>query len=163
VRRDDNGNYLVNRNGEADFAVLREAVVGKVISVYWRASNGVGINTGFSIGQSYFPEGDWIEITAVVRSENRLMAKGHYHLVSHDKATLALYITTTNDVGVLTDSRQEMQISKGDGDFELVHTHLVPGLPHVSMYADNHPFAGVYFGNKAEAAEESKLDLGHYQ
>ncbi len=121
------------------------------------------VTTDFSIGQSDFPEGDSIEITKVVRSANRLMAKGHYHLVSHDQATLALYITTTNDIGVLTDSRQTMQIPKGSGDFELVHTHLVPGLPHVSMYADGHSFAGVYFGNKDEAAEESKLDLGYYQ
>ena len=120
--------------------------------------------TDFYIGQTNFPFGDSIEITSVVRTKDRLMAKGHYHLVSADSAKLALYITTTNDIGVLTDSRQEMQISKGRGDFELVHTHLVPGLSHVSMYAINgHGFAGVYFGNKDEAAEESKLDLGHYQ
>jgi serine/threonine protein kinase len=117
----------------------------------------------FYIGQTNFPLGDSIEITSLVRTKDRLMAKGHYHLVSADSARLALYITTTNDIGVLTDSRQQMQISKGSGDFELVHTHLVPGLPHVSMYADGNPFAGIYFGNQDEAVEESKLDLGHYQ
>jgi len=112
------------------------------------------------IGQTSFPKGDSIEITSVVRTKDRLMAKGHYNLVSADSAELALYITTKADIGVLTDSRQEMQISKGRGDFELVHTHLVSGLPHVTMYSTNgHGFAGVYFGTKDEAAEESKLDL----
>jgi serine/threonine protein kinase len=113
------------------------------------------------IGQSYFPEGDSIEITRVVRSENRLMAKGHYQLVSHDQATLALYLTATNSP-YLTDTRQTTNISKGSGDFELVYMHPVPGLPHVSMYAHGHPFAGIYFGTTDEAGEEGKLDLSHY-
>ena len=110
----------------------------------------------FYIGQTWLPQGDSIEITSVVRTKDRLMAKGHYNLVSHDSAQLALYITTTNDILVPTDSRQEIQISKGSGDFELVHTRLVPGLPHISMYADHHPFASLYFGTEQEAAEESK-------
>ena len=38
----------------------------------------------------------------------------------------------------------------------LRRSHLVPGLPHVSMYAGGHPFASVYFGTKAEAQQESK-------
>jgi Flp pilus assembly protein TadD len=114
------------------------------------------------IGQASFPFGDLIEITSVVRTRDRLMAKGHYHLVSAGSARLALYITTTNHIGVPTDSRQEMQIVKGHGEFELVDTHLVPGLPHVTMYSqDGQPFAGVYFGNQAEAQAESNLDL-HY-
>jgi hypothetical protein len=49
-----------------------------------------------------------------------------------------------------------MQISKGRGDFELIHSHLVPGLPHVSLYADGRSFAALYFGTEAEALEESK-------
>lgn len=48
---------------------------------------------------------------------------------------------------------------KGRGDFELIDSHLVPGLPHVSMYADGKSFAALYFGTKVEAREESKLDL----
>jgi tRNA A-37 threonylcarbamoyl transferase component Bud32 len=107
------------------------------------------------IGQTWFPDGDSIEITSVVRTKERLMAKGHYNLVSHDRALLALYITTTNHVDVPEGERQRMQISKGAGDFELIHPHVVPGLPHVSMYADGHPFATLYFGTKAEALEES--------
>ncbi len=108
------------------------------------------------IGQSYFPKGDSIEITSVERSANRMVVKGHYDLVSHDNALLALYITSTNR-NVPEDSQQRMQISKGRGDFELIHSHLVPGLPHVEMYANGKNFANLYFGTKAEALEESKV------
>jgi Flp pilus assembly protein TadD/tRNA A-37 threonylcarbamoyl transferase component Bud32 len=112
------------------------------------------------IGHAYFPRGDSIEITSVERSENQMTVRGHYNLVSHDSALLALYITTTNPASTPTDQKQEMHISKGGGDFELTHPHLVPGLPHVNMYAaDGRPFAEIYFGTDAEAAEESKLNL----
>jgi serine/threonine protein kinase/tetratricopeptide (TPR) repeat protein len=116
----------------------------------------------FYIGRKHFPQGDYIEITSVERSTNEMIVKGFYNLASHDQARLALYITTTNPASTPTDPKQEMQISKGSGDFELKHPHLVPGLPHVNMYSpDGQPFAEIYFGTKAEAAEESKLDLGH--
>ena len=109
------------------------------------------------IGQSYFPKGDSIEITSVDRTKERMVVKGHYDLVSHDQATLALYITTsTNIISVLADAKERMQIAKGRGDFELIDSHLVPGLPHVSMYADGESFAAVYFGTKAEVLEEGK-------
>jgi serine/threonine protein kinase len=155
VTRNDDGVISVNRNGKADVVVPSHDILGKVISVYWRASNGAESTTDFYIGQTNFPEGDSIEITSVERSENRLMARGHYHLVSHNQATLALYLTATNN-NYLPDTRQTTNISKGSGDFELVHTHLVPGLPHVSMYADGHSFAALYFGTKAEALDESR-------
>jgi serine/threonine protein kinase/Flp pilus assembly protein TadD/photosystem II stability/assembly factor-like uncharacterized protein len=119
-----------------------------------------GATTNFYIGQTNFPEGDSIEITSVERSENQITVKGHYNLVSHDNALLALYITTTNAASTPTDPKQEMHISKGSGDFELTHPHLVPGLLHVNMYAaDGRPFAEIYFGTAAEAAEERKLNL----
>jgi tRNA A-37 threonylcarbamoyl transferase component Bud32 len=108
------------------------------------------------IGQTWFPGGDSIEITSVVRTKERLMAKGHYNLVSHDSAELALYITTTNREATSLEPRQKLSISKGAGDFELVHSDPVSGLPHVSMYADGHPFAALYFGTKAEALDENK-------
>jgi tetratricopeptide (TPR) repeat protein len=110
----------------------------------------------FYIGQTSFPKGDSIEITSVERSTNRMVVKGHYNLVSTDQAELALYITTSTDIRVPEDPTQRMEISKGHGAFELVHSHLVPGLPHVSMYADGAPIAALYFGTKAEALEESK-------
>ncbi len=113
------------------------------------------------IGQSYFPKGDSIEITSVERGENQMTVKGHYNLVSADEASLWLNITATNhdEVPNQTEPPQSIHISKGRGDFELSRSHLVPGLPHVSMYNDHHAFAGIYFGTEAEAASERKLNL----
>ena len=107
-------------------------------------------------GQTWFPKGDSIEITSVERTENQMTVKGHYNLVSHDNALLALYVTTSTNIRVPVDSQQRLQISKGRDDFELTTSHLVPGLPHISMYADDKSFAALYFGTKAEAMEESK-------
>jgi len=118
-----------------------------------------GATTNFYIGQTNFPLGDSIEITSVERSENQMTVKGHYHLVSHDRALLALYITTPNVIRVPTDATQQMQIAKGWGDFEFIDFHLVPGWPHVSMYPTNgEPFASLYFGTKAEALDESRAN-----
>ncbi|HEU6446862.1 MAG TPA: DUF4019 domain-containing protein [Verrucomicrobiae bacterium] len=105
------------------------------------------------IGQTWFPLGDSIEITDVGRNGNLLTIAGHYNLVSHEHATLALYVTTTNTPdGKCT----PMEIKKGTGDFSLAYGPMAPGLPHVSMYADGKAFASLYFGTKDEAAEESK-------
>jgi serine/threonine protein kinase/tetratricopeptide (TPR) repeat protein len=108
------------------------------------------------IGQTNFPDGDSIEITSVDRTQDRMAVKGYYNLVSHKSAELALYITTSTNISVPEDASQRMEISKGRGDFELVDSHLVPGLPHVSMYADGESFAALYFGTKTEALDESK-------
>ncbi|MGP8054893.1 MAG: protein kinase domain-containing protein [Limisphaerales bacterium] len=110
----------------------------------------------FYIGQKSFPQGDYIEITSVERSTNRMVVKGHYNLVSHDNALLALYCTSTNK-NIHEDASQRMPISKGRGDFELSRSHLYPGLHHVSMYANGGSFAALYFGTRAEALKESKL------
>ena len=110
------------------------------------------------IGKSYFPKGDSIQITSVERSKEQMTVRGRYNLVSLDKATLALYITSTNVTDFPEDPQQTMQISKGRGDFELSCGHLVRGLPHVSMYADGESFAAIYFGTKAEAMEESEAN-----
>ena len=127
-----------------------------LFELYERAQ-AVNATTNFYIGQTWFPEGDFIEITSVVRTKDRLMAKGHYNLVSHDSALLGLFITSpTNGEAASIEARQKLNIAKGAGDFELVHAHPVPGLPHVSMYADGHSFAALYFGTKEKALEESQ-------
>jgi hypothetical protein len=66
-----------------------------------------------------------------------------------------LYITSTNK-NVPEDAKQRMQIPNGHGSFELTDSHVVPGLPHISMSADGKSFAALCFGTKAEALEESK-------
>jgi serine/threonine protein kinase len=109
------------------------------------------------IGESSFPKGDSIQITSVSRTRRQLIVKGHYNLVSADSAQLTLYITTKQRVLVPTDPRQVKMIAQGQGDFELVHPDInrYPGWFHVTMYStDGKGFATVYFGTKAEAAEE---------
>jgi len=124
---------------------------------YKTVQYGSTVKTNY-IGQSYFPLGDSIEITSVTRSSDRMVVKGHYNLVSHDSALLALYITSTNSTASTNqslpeDAAQQKRISKGHGDFELTHSHLFPGLPHVAMYADGHNFADQYFGIQSEATQ----------
>jgi serine/threonine protein kinase len=107
------------------------------------------------IGQTSFPKGDSIEIISVERTKAQMTVKGHYNLISHDNAELALDITSTNK-NVPEDARRRMQISNGHGYFELTDSHAIPGWPHISMYADGESFATLYFGTRAEALEESK-------
>jgi serine/threonine protein kinase len=108
------------------------------------------------LGQVWFPQGDFTEITSVERTPERMLVKGHYNLVSHESAELALFETTSTNISVPEDASQWMEIAKGRGDFELINPHPVTGLPHVSMYADGKPFAALYFGTQAEAVEENK-------
>jgi signal peptidase I len=160
VVRNEDGNIWVNKNGDADALVPRKHIIGKVISIYWRASDSTQSTPGFYIGQSSFPYGDSIEITSVERSKNQMTVKGRYNLVSADSARLALHITSTNNSFAPEDPKQSVQISKWSGIFELTHSHVVPGLPHVNLYSpDGNPFAEIYFGTKAEALEEGKMDL----
>jgi len=119
-----------------------------------------GVEEGKSdyIGKMDFPLGDSIEITSVDRSTNWIYVKGHYSLVSHDQASLALYITSTN-VSTNEASGEQMQISKGRGDFDFFRRDFAPGLPHVGMYANGTDFANLYFGTQAEVAEERKMNF----
>ena len=113
------------------------------------------------IGQAYFPLGDSIEITSVERSPQQIVVKGHYNLVSSDTARLALSISATSiaDATGPWNSKQVKEISRGQGEFELIHDHLVPGLPHVSMYGTNggESFASLYFGTQDEALREAQI------
>lgn len=122
------------------------------------------VDTNFCIGQSSFPKNDSIEITSVQRSSDKLVVKGHYNLVSADRARLALFITTDTPIAVPTTPEQLLKISRGSGDFNLTHLDPVPGQPHVTMYSipAGQPFAGVYFGTRDNAAAEKKMDLSHY-
>ena len=109
--------------------------------------------------QAHFPRGDSIQLASVERSADRMVVKGHYNLVSADSAVLGLYISSTNK-DVPEGERQRMPILRGAGNFELIDSHLVPGLPHVSMYdGDGKPFAEVYFGTRANRA--GSIDWRH--
>lgn len=138
-----NGDYILFHRAP-HFFVLQQADVGP---------------EAFYIGQSNCPYGDSIEITSVERTRDQMTVRGHYNLVSADNATLALNLTggTTNSVA---DPRQWIPVSKGSGDFMLIHPLPGAGLPYVSLYAaDGHNFADLYFGTAEEAAEERKFNL----
>jgi tRNA A-37 threonylcarbamoyl transferase component Bud32 len=136
------------------FVLILSYELSKTVFSHLIAGHFLSVKSDY-IGQTWFPQGDSIEITSVERTENQMTVKGRYDLVSHDKAELALYVTVTNK-NVAEGSGEIRPISRGSGDFTLVYLPLVPGLPHVSMYADGHPFASLYFGTKAEALKESK-------
>jgi predicted Ser/Thr protein kinase len=129
-----------------------------VAAVYVLRGNDASSIKSDYVGRAWFPNGDSMEITSVERSDHRMTVKGHYNLASVGSAQLALYLTSTNDPGIPEDPGQSTNISKGRGDFQLTHSHLVPGLPHVSMYANGRAFAALYFGTAMEALEESRAD-----
>jgi hypothetical protein len=121
-----------------------------------------GASEEFFVGQTWCPDGDSIQITSVRWNDGQMVVKGHYQLVSRERASLQVNITvsSTNHMITRQGPRQAMRITKGAGDFELVHPNVVPGMPHVTMYADGSGFADVYFGTREEADEERKLSLG---
>ena len=149
-------------------AVFRGLMAGAfVVGLACLVTDGFDLKRGKTpksdyIGQASFPQGDSIEIASVDRANNRIVVKGHYNLASHDTATLALYITATNQWEPDQNyQEQRVQIPKGRGNFEPSHTHLFRGLPHVSMYPSSggESFADLYFGTQAEAAEEARIHL----
>lgn len=116
------------------------------------------------VGKSYSPEGDAIDIVSVDRTPDQILVKGRYQLVSADTAILALRFGTNHFSGAPMQAQQQMHISKGQGDFTLVHTEAVSGLPHVEILSpQGQSIAELYFGTKAEALEESELRLAHPQ
>jgi predicted Ser/Thr protein kinase len=127
-----------------------------IAAVYVLRGNYASFIKSDYVGRAWFPNGDSIEITSVERSNHRMTVKGHYNLVSVGNAQLALYVTSTNDLVIPEDPDQSTNISQGRGEFQLTHSHLVPGLPHVSIYANGRSVAALYFGTPTEALEESR-------
>jgi beta-lactamase regulating signal transducer with metallopeptidase domain len=87
--------------------------------------------------------GDFITITEVrgpsdtLSVGNTYEVRGTYKLVSQDKATLAIYVTT--DARQPHEShpnlpRQKMIVEKGEGSFTLQFHMWQEGMPHVSFY-----------------------------
>jgi uncharacterized protein (TIGR03435 family) len=68
VVRNEGGVVWVNRNGRADMAVSPDAILGKVVSVYWRASNASfpAVSLQVSSGGR----------TSIHTSDERIVAKG---------------------------------------------------------------------------------------
>jgi len=115
----------------------------------------------FVIGQSYFPNGDLIELTSVDRANDEIVAKGRYKLISSESATLALNITSKERAATGVAAEQYVHITNGEGSFELKLPHPSAGMPHIAMYGSRGvPFANLYFGTKDEAKASTQLRLG---
>jgi len=108
----------------------------------------------FELGTGYFPGGDSITIDQVIGTSDTISAgnvyqvKGTYHLVSHDKAMLAAFITTSKSEPIPNMRTQKMTVEKGEGHFTLLFYMWDEGSPHVSFYpvSSGSSFAGIYFG-----------------
>ena len=110
----------------------------------------------FEQGATQFLNGDKITILEVrgtadsFAPKNIYLIKGSYTLASHDRATIAAYVTAKdaeNGTGP-TLAVQSTVVDRGDGTFTLQLPMSCRGWPHVSFYPANGggDFGGNYFG-----------------
>ena len=110
----------------------------------------------FEQGATRFLNGDKINITEVRGTAptfvpgNTYWIKGNYTLASHDRATLAAYISAMDDENARSRSlkTQRTVVDQGNGTFSLVLPMSYRGWPHVSFYpaTGGSEFGGTYFG-----------------
>ena len=110
----------------------------------------------FEQGATRYLDGDKITIQEIrgtsdtFSPSNFYQIKGTYTLASHDRATLAAYMTAREAAdGRSTPSKvQSTVVNRGDGTFTLILPMTCKGWPHVSFYpADGgDSFGGNYFG-----------------
>src|SRR3954454_17971083 len=108
----------------------------------------------FEIGGKYLRNGDKITIEEVHGTADTIAVgglyeiKGTYTLASHDKADLAIEVTSSDTNHYPTLKPQYMKVDKGDGHFTVYLYMWTEGNPHISFYpADGESsFASVYFG-----------------
>jgi hypothetical protein len=108
-------------------------------------------------GATRFADGDWIKITAVrgtapkMEAGNIYWVKGKYKLSSHDKATLAAFVTARTEEYARSHvlNTQRITVEKGEGEFSLIFPMYHNGWPHVSFYPAGSVgggFGHAYFG-----------------
>jgi hypothetical protein len=75
--------------------------------------------------------------------------KGSYKLTSHDKASLAIYVTGSSHSGKSHPKlpEQTITVERGEGHFTLRFQMWEEGNPHVSFYpiSGGESFASAYF------------------
>jgi beta-lactamase regulating signal transducer with metallopeptidase domain len=122
----------------------------------------------FDQGATRFLNGDKIKIVEVrgtadtFKPKNRYRIKGSYTLASHDRATLAAYVTAMdaeNGAGPSLEV-QSTAVDHGDGTFTLVLPMSYRGWPHVSFYplGGGSDFGGSYFGTGASVLENDEQE-----
>jgi beta-lactamase regulating signal transducer with metallopeptidase domain len=110
----------------------------------------------FEQGATQFANGDTITILEIrgtadtFAPNNSYQIKGRYTLASHDRATLAAYVTAIDAENGTGPSLQIQTtvVDRGSGTFTLILPMSCRGWPHVSFYpADGgSDFGGNYFG-----------------
>ena len=110
----------------------------------------------FDQGVTKFLNSDKITITEVRGTAdtfvpgNTYWIKGNYTLASHDRATLAAYISAMDAENARSRSlkTQRTVVDQGNGTFTLVLPMSYRGWPHVSFYpaTGGSAFGGTYFG-----------------
>jgi beta-lactamase regulating signal transducer with metallopeptidase domain len=118
--------------------------------------------TPFVLGRRKFEAGDAISIEQVLATSpkfeigDHVVVRGRYHLASEAKATLALFMTTTDGNGKENISpSQRTEVKKGSGAFELSYDVQHTGALHVTFYGipDGKSFGGQYFGTEPQMTE----------
>ena len=108
----------------------------------------------FEVGGTYLRNGDKITIEEVHGTSDKIAVgslyevKGSYTLASHDKASLAIEVTSSDTHHYPTLKPQYQTVDKGSGHFTVYLYMWTEGNPHISFYpADGgSSFASVYFG-----------------
>ena len=119
-------------------------------------------------GVKFFKDGDSITITEVkatspdLKTGNKVIVKGRYTLSSKSKASLSLFATDKKGPGKgEIRPEQKIDISAGQGEFELSTTLEYDGYLHVTFYsiAKGKPFGGLYFGTAKQMEEIKHWDV----
>lgn len=108
----------------------------------------------FEVGGTWLRDGDKITIDEIhgtsdkIQPGNLYEIKGTYTLASHEKASLACDITSSDQTHYPPLSTQSITVDKGDGHFTLYWYCWCDGNPHLSFYPlkQGSSFASVYFG-----------------
>ena len=134
---------------------------GKFVSVWDAEKSAVTAIAPFSTIKS-FRDGDSITITEVkatspdLKAGDKVIVKGHYTLSSKPKASLCLFLTASTGSGAgPIHPEQQLNIAKGEGEFELSETLEGDGHLHVTFYSvpDGKDFGGMYFGTAKQMKE----------
>jgi hypothetical protein len=121
-----------------------------------------------TLGNKFFSHGDSITIAEVkatspdLKAGDKVIVKGRYKLSSKPKASLCLFMTATKGSGKgPIHPEQQLDVTKGDGNFELSETMEGDGYLHVTFYSvpEGKPFGGMYFGTAQQMKEIEHWDV----
>lgn len=116
---------------------------------------------GFTTSRAAFENGDSIAVQEVRASSANLtpgvtfLVRGTYTLSSRDSAILSISLTTTEPVGVPSQSTARRQISRGTGTFEMEYTIQFAGTVYLALTpatGGGNSFGRIYVGGIEDPA-----------